>query len=75
MHEQYPDCYIIIAGDPNVNLDDEKGTRFSTDITSGIESRKLIRCDDVAFDYDVSYTYCNESLNQFSKLDYYLISD
>ena len=39
-----------------------------------MESRKLIRCD-VTFYYDVRSTYCNESLNQFSKLDYYLISE
>ena len=60
LREQYPDCFIDIAGDLNVNLDDEKDTSFSTDITDFIESRKLIRCD-VAFDYVVSYTYCNES--------------
>ena len=74
LREQYPDCYIVFAGDINVNLDDKKDTRFSTDIIDFIESRKPIRCD-VAFDYYVSYTYCNESLNQFSKSDYYLISE
>ena len=72
--EQYPDCYVVIDGDRNVNLDDEKDTHFTTDITYLIESRKLVRCD-VAFDYDVSYTYCNKSLNQCSKLDYYLIAE
>ena len=48
--------------------------QITTDITNFVESHELIRCY-VAFDYDVSYTYCNESLNQFSKLDYCLISE
>ena len=70
----YPDCYIVIAGKLNVNLDDEKDTRFSIDIIDFIESHILICCD-AAFVYDVSYIYCNEALNQFSKLDYCIISE
>ena len=74
LREQYPDCYIVISGDLNVNHHDEEDTQVSTDITDVIESHKLIRCH-LAFDYDVSYTSCNESLIQFSKLDYCLISE
>ena len=39
---------------------------------STVRSGKLIRCN-VAFDYDISFIYCNDSLNQFSKLDFCLI--
>ena len=69
LREQYLDCYCILAGDFNVNLDDKYCNQVSLAIKQFIVFHHLSRCD-CALDFLVKFTYCNEAQGHYSKLDY-----
>ena len=69
---KYPDCGCIIGGDFNADLDSPNVV--SKHVNKFILDNNLLRCD-ILFPSNVKFTYVNESLNQFSKIDYFLCND
>jgi hypothetical protein len=57
----------MISGDFNVDLDSMCET--SCDINTFLNDNNFTRCD-LLFPSQLKYTYINESLNHFSRLDY-----
>ena len=64
-------CRCIIAGDLNCNLD--SNDTVAQLIVSLCDDCSLLRCDKL-FQSDMHYTYVNTSLNQYSYIDYALVS-
>ena len=69
---KFSDCACIIGGDFNVDLDTPSSS--SKGVASIVErffrDNNLNRCDRLCA-ASLKYTYANESLNQYSKLDYF----
>ena len=64
-------CHYVIAGDFNCTLD---GTDPVADlVTLFIDECSLVRCDKLV-QSDKQFTYFNETLNQYSYIDYALVS-
>ena len=70
---EYPDCSCIIGGDFNIDLDlpSSSSSRVTSIIKTFLSDGKLCRCDQF-FTSHVSYTYFNEPLNHYTKLDYFV---
>ena len=68
---QFQDCKYIVAGDFNCDLDGADPVAQCLNSFSAAFS--LRRCDKL-FPSNISYTYVNLSLNQYSYIDYVLVS-
>jgi len=66
---RYPECGCVIGGDFNTDLDIVCST--SKFISNSLLENDFVRCD-TQFSTTVNYTYVNESLNLFSKIDFFL---
>lgn len=64
---QYPDCGCIIGGDFNTDLDSRCAA--SNNINKFLHDNNFCRSD-VLFVNGIKFTYINEALNQYSKIDY-----
>jgi len=70
--EKFHDCVWLIGGDFNSDLG--KFDHAAAAINSFLADRNFVRCD-VAVGCKADYTYCNDSLNCHSYIDYFLTSD
>jgi len=70
-YQHFDWCHCLIAGDFNCTLDSTDPVAPS--IASFIDECSLVHCDKL-YPSDKQYTYCNESLNQHSLIDYALVS-
>jgi len=70
--EHFADCQIVIAGDFNVCLDNEKDACCKA-INCFLRRHSLIRCDDLFPDQKTA-TYVNYALNLQSQIDYIITS-
>ena len=66
---KYPECGCVLGGDFNSDLDVSSG--ISKLITNSLVENNFIRCDEL-FPSTVKYTYVNESLCHYSKIDFFL---
>jgi len=64
---KYPECGCIVGGDFNTDLDVQ--CPMSCNINKFMVENNLLRCD-VLFPCNVAYTYSNEQLKHYSKIDY-----
>jgi len=64
---KYPECGCIVGGDLNTDLDVQ--CPMSCTVNKFMAENNLLRCD-VLFPCNVSYTYVNEQLKHYSKIDY-----
>jgi len=70
--DNFSDCIYLFGGDFNSNIDhNDPASRM---INNFIKDNKLIRCDGCV-GAKADYTYCNESLNSRSCIDYFFVSD
>jgi len=65
--EQYDNCGCLLAGDFNTDLD--KNTNVSKDINHYLMDNNFSRCD-MLNPSSIPYTYANDSLSHYSRLDY-----
>lgn len=65
----YCDCSCIIGGDFNVSL---SGNCAVSNLVNNFLSSGGYSRVDILFPQTCQYTYCNESLNCYSKIDYFL---
>ena len=70
--QMYPDHSCIIAGDFNVTLD--SNTDVSRLVNDFLLNNNFSRCD-IKYPNTCQYTYINESLNQYSKIDYIICNE
>ena len=68
---QFQDCKYIVSGDFNCDLDG--ADPVAKCLNSFSAALSLRRCDKL-FQSNISYTYANLSLNQYSYIDYVLVS-
>ena len=69
---KYPECGCVLGGDFNTDLDSVCNTaRF---INKSMVDNDFIRCD-LQFPTTMKYTYANESLNHYSKIDFFLCNN
>ena len=64
---KYANCNCLLGGDFNTYLNTTY--RMSNFVNKFLIENNLTRCD-LLYPCDVCYTYANEALNQFSKIDY-----
>jgi Reverse transcriptase (RNA-dependent DNA polymerase) len=68
----FKDCILLLGGDINMDLDKH-------DPAAGLINKFMFECElkrcDIASGCKAEYTYCNESLNCRSCIDYFLSSD
>ena len=64
------DLNIVIGGDLNVNLENTKAPAFPI-IMEFINRLSLITCNSI-IPGNLTYSYCHESLQQYSLIDYFL---
>jgi hypothetical protein len=69
---KYTECGCVIGGDFNTDLN--LSNSISKQINNFIRINNIVRCDEL-FPSNVKFTYVNESLNHFSKVDYFLCKD
>ena len=70
--QKYPDHSCVIAGDFNVTLD--CNSEISQLVNDFLVKNDFIRCD-INYPNTCQYTYVNESLAQYSKIDYFVCNN
>ena len=69
---EFPECQHIIAGDWNFSCSNNNpGFDLFKHV---IDDYNLICCDNLGKHLNINYTYCHESLSQYSWLDHFFIS-